>query len=36
MKDMDEKGLLIGLHSDDNILLWSLSSKGKHKALSLQ
>jgi hypothetical protein len=34
IKDMDEKGLLIGVHSDDNILVWGLSTKGKHKALS--
>jgi hypothetical protein len=34
IKDMDEKGFLVGVHSDDDILVWGLSTKGKHKALS--
>lgn len=34
MKDLDENGLLIGIH-DDEVLVWGLSVKGKQKALSL-
>ena len=34
MKDMDEKDLLVGVHIDDDIVVWGLSAKGKHKALS--
>jgi hypothetical protein len=32
---MDEKGLLVGVHADDELLVWGLSTKGKHKALLL-
>ena len=35
MKDMDESRLLIGLTEEDNAVLWSLSTKGKHKVFSL-
>jgi hypothetical protein len=35
MKDLDESRFLIGLTDDDKTVLWSLSTKGKHKALSI-
>jgi len=35
IKDMDDSRLLIGLTEDDKIVLWSLSTKGKHKAIAL-
>jgi hypothetical protein len=35
MKDMDESRLLIGLTEDDKTVLWSLSTKGKHKLFSI-
>lgn len=35
IKDIDEKGFLVGIHTDDDILVWGLSTKGKHRALSL-
>jgi len=35
LKDMDEKGLLIGVRPDDDDVVWGLSTKGKHKALSI-
>jgi hypothetical protein len=34
IKDMDEKGFLVGVHNDDDIPVWGLSTKGKHRALS--
>jgi hypothetical protein len=35
MKDLDESRLLIGSTDEDKTVLWSLSTKGKHKAASL-
>jgi hypothetical protein len=35
LKDMDEKGLLVGDRPDDDEVVWGLSTKGKHKALSV-
>jgi len=35
MKDLDQSRLLIGLTEEDNTVLWSLSTKGKHKVVSI-
>jgi len=35
LKDMDEKGLLVGTRPDDADVVWGLSTKGKHKAISI-
>jgi hypothetical protein len=35
MKDLDESRFLIGLTDEDKTVLWSLSTKGQHKALSI-
>jgi hypothetical protein len=35
IKDMDEKRLLVGIRTDDDDVVWGLSTTGKHKALSI-
>jgi hypothetical protein len=35
LKDMDEKGFLVGTRPDGEDLAWGLSTKGRHKASSI-
>ena len=35
LKDMDEKGFLIASRPEDEDVVWGLSTRGKHKALSV-
>jgi hypothetical protein len=35
MKELDESRLLVGLTEEDKTVLWSLSTKGKHKVFSI-